>query len=768
MMRAVIDPWVSDFQGGNGMSLRRFLIAFVCLAWSWAGSVTSVEAQVGAKPAKTDKLMRVTYSVGDLVVPVPGSPGPDNVKARQEALIHAITNTVAKKSWECSGGVGVIHYFPFGMALIVDQRVEVHEEIGRLLAELRRLHDVQISVEMRFVHVSASIAAHLFLDVEQNGQPVRTVKEIGKESPDCAVSMDDKQVAALLKLARIDETSIITQAPKLTMLHGQQARIGSSRTATELSNLPSVGGFYCEMLPILDPQKEVRLSLNVQYYSPEETKAGQKARVHPTKAARTFFVPSGRTLVWHVGATTERQHLFVLATPRVVVVEEEERIFVGELAPIPGGAAEEQSAPAPKTADMPRSSSPRIGETKPPTGQTRLHDPKERAIEYRLRQPISLNFKNVPLEQVLNDLAVISGVAVVPDKRAMQDARINLESPLTFSVENISMKSALNLMLKELRLTHTIENQVLMITTKDKTRGQLVRVVRVTYAVDDLIGVGPDNPLPDVLNIQKGIERSMTPTSMCTQGKANKDRTPDAMAEVLKELIQNTVAKNTWESVGGRGNIQYYPFEKKLVVNQCNEVHEEIANLLAALRRMYDVSVDVETRFVHMSANTAKLWRKTLAEPSKNVDLPESAKSGALVSIDDARLFMLLEAVQGDRTATINQYPKLALLNNQAGECKEPNSTGWCAAFHPVVSADRRSVSLKVNLEHRTRDEAKSIERITKAAKTIVLPNGSTLVWDLGETAGRHQLFVLVTPRIRVRQEEERIFLGEDAPIPGR
>src|SRR5260370_20008583 len=92
----------------------------------------------------------------------------------------------------------------------------------------------------------------------------------------------------------------------------------------------------------------------------------------------------GRPLVWRLGVTTERRHLFVLATPRVVVVEEEERIFVGELAPIPGGAAEEQSVPAPKTATTP-SPSPRIGETKTPTGQTRLRDPEDKTRSQLVR-----------------------------------------------------------------------------------------------------------------------------------------------------------------------------------------------------------------------------------------------------------------------------------------------------------------------------------------------------------------------------------------------
>src|SRR5262249_11301537 len=92
-----------------------------------------------------------------------------------------------------------------------------------------------------------------------------------------------------------------------------------------------------------------------------------------------------------------------------------------------------------------------------------LRDEKERKIEYRLRQPISLNFKDVPLQQAIKDLSLLSGVQVQPDMKALQEAKINLESPLSISVDNIDMKYAVKLLLNPLGLTYTIENQCLMI-----------------------------------------------------------------------------------------------------------------------------------------------------------------------------------------------------------------------------------------------------------------------------------------------------------------
>jgi hypothetical protein len=102
------------------MSLRSFVLAFSCLALVWAGSVNSAIAQ----PAKTERLVRVTYPVADLLE----RPANLDQKARAENLVRQITEKVAPKSWEQVGGLGNIQYFPFGGALVVVQSMKVHEE----------------------------------------------------------------------------------------------------------------------------------------------------------------------------------------------------------------------------------------------------------------------------------------------------------------------------------------------------------------------------------------------------------------------------------------------------------------------------------------------------------------------------------------------------------------------------------------------------------------------------------------------------------------
>ena len=113
-----------------------------------------------------------------------------------------------------------------------------------------------------------------------------------------------------------------------------------------------------------------------------------------------------------------------------------------------------------------------------------LSNPLEREIQYRLQQPISLHFKNVPLEQAITNLSGLSGIQVVPDYRAMQDNNVNLQAPLSISVDNISMKSALKLMLDQLRLTYIIDNEVLDDHDRRQDEG--------THGSRNVSGRGPD------------------------------------------------------------------------------------------------------------------------------------------------------------------------------------------------------------------------------------------------------------------------------------
>src|SRR5262249_25227748 len=125
----------------------RYLLVGLVAWWISTGMATAQSAKV-----------RATYPVGDLVVPIEDhsfradKARGDTATARDanaERLIKLITTTVAKDSWQGNRGTGTIQYFPMGLALVVENRRDVQEQVARFLAELRRLQDVQIAVELR-------------------------------------------------------------------------------------------------------------------------------------------------------------------------------------------------------------------------------------------------------------------------------------------------------------------------------------------------------------------------------------------------------------------------------------------------------------------------------------------------------------------------------------------------------------------------------------------------------------------------------------------
>jgi hypothetical protein len=161
-----------------------------------------------------DRLVVRTYSVGDLVVPLPKAGQPELPKTLEAQLIKSITTTVHPKSWKSAGGAGTLEYFPLGMALIVNAVPDVHKELAKYLDHVRQMNDLQIAIDVTVVRVSTeglerSGLAKDFLPSKDKPHEIRT--RIKFFSPDDL---------AAFRLDR-DSTTDIT-GPKLTVLNGQE------------------------------------------------------------------------------------------------------------------------------------------------------------------------------------------------------------------------------------------------------------------------------------------------------------------------------------------------------------------------------------------------------------------------------------------------------------------------------------------------------------------------------------------------------------------
>ncbi len=113
----------------------------------------------------------------------------------------------------------------------------------------------------------------------------------------------------------------------------------------------------------------------------------------------------------------------------------------------------------------------------------------EERIQAALRETLKtpLDYEAEPLNIVLEAIALEYNIPIVFDKAALDEVAISAESEVTIKLRNVSLKSALNLMLKEPgldELTYVIDDEVLLITTEEKANETLK--VKV-YPVADLV-----------------------------------------------------------------------------------------------------------------------------------------------------------------------------------------------------------------------------------------------------------------------------------------
>jgi general secretion pathway protein D len=204
---------------------------------------------------------------------------------------------------------------------------------------------------------------------------------------------------------------------------------------------------------------------------------------------------------------------------------------------------------------------------------------------------------------------------------------------------------------------------------------------------------------------------------------------PGTTEKALMQLIVHSVAPETWEAKGGKGSIDYFPLTMSLVVRQTPVVQEQIADLLAALRRHQDVQVALEVRFVTVSEGFGErigidFECNQAKEPKASCPTGCPADDdGKVVFLNDKQVIRFLEGVQGDQRANVMQAPKLTMLNGQCSTldvtgqktfvtglsvrqvngdvvCIPQNeviTTGVQMNVQPVVSADRRFVRLYFN-----------------------------------------------------------------------
>jgi len=176
----------------------------------------------------------------------------------------------------------------------------------------------------------------------------------------------------------------------------------------------------------------------------------------------------------------------------------------------------------------------------------------EQPFKEALNQRATLDFDEVPLTAFIEYLCEVTKLDIVIDYKALADAGVGTDVPVSIHVNNASYKTALRLVLGQLDLTWAYRGDVVLVTSKVEAEQMLTTKF---YDVRDLLE-DPESPSRDFV--------------------------------ALIDLISTCVAPTTWDEVGGPGAIKALKARRLrvLVISQTVEVHEEIAGLLTELRSL--------------------------------------------------------------------------------------------------------------------------------------------------------------------------------------
>ena len=90
----------------------------------------------------------------------------------------------------------------------------------------------------------------------------------------------------------------------------------------------------------------------------------------------------------------------------------------------------------------------------------------------KLQRPTSMTFREKPLREVVDEFAKALDDTVLVDGRALEDAGIGLDVPVTAAWRDVPIRESLRWILRDAELTYVVRNEALIITTPDQAEGQ--------------------------------------------------------------------------------------------------------------------------------------------------------------------------------------------------------------------------------------------------------------------------------------------------------
>lgn len=202
---------------------------------------------------------------GDIVQATDQLTGTEDIE-NIASIIETIRQTIEPESWFINGGQGSI--IAHGNTLIIRQTLEIHEEIRKLITNLRKSLGQQIAIEARFLFVSENFLEDIGIDADisllpfgnfttrldfEQGSSDFTGPGSSKIPGSLATSiagkpalglagvmynsiLDDFSVSIMLRATQAHVDSKTLTAPKVTVLSGETAYIAITKGTAYVSD----------------------------------------------------------------------------------------------------------------------------------------------------------------------------------------------------------------------------------------------------------------------------------------------------------------------------------------------------------------------------------------------------------------------------------------------------------------------------------------------------------------------------------------------------
>ncbi len=432
--------------------------------------------------------------------------------------------------------------------------------------------------------------------------------------------------------------------------------------------------------------------------------------------------------------------------------------------------------------------------------------PEELEIRRKLKERVNVKFSEAPLAEVLDTICGLADIPHFIDPRGLKNEGVDTSVPVSINLSHhpISVQSALDLILSQYNLGWVIENEVLKITTsaakKTKTKTVVYSVADLVIPIPNFVS-GYNVGLPSAIReahmalgygggqASTGLplqfaQQDLQPTGVngsvlaqmgrsgmipsMGRGAQQQQFTPGpggmggaALADfdTLIELITSTIDPESWLEAGGEGDIREFPTNLSLVIRQTLEVHEQIAQLLEQLRKLQDLQITIEVRFITLNDNFFErigidfdfnvddnslisasngvaalpddigprvgFGLNQFGNPTADLDyqfrqdsfaatVPQfggfdvgTAANFGFAILSDIEVFFLLQAAQGDTRTNVLQAPKVTLFNGQNASVQDqvqrpfvtsiiPVVGDFAAAHQPVITVLSEGTSLSV------------------------------------------------------------------------